>query len=545
MAVHELAGTKVRKEDYIDLQAIEKAYHTLHPDVSDPHQQVRFGTSGHRGQAGNGSFTEDHVAAIAQAVCNFRKQFGAEGPLFVGEDTHYLSKLAYQTVLSVLAANGVTAYVDSEGDFVPTPSVSRAILRFNAHRDNRLADGLIITPSHNPPEHGGIKYNPITGGPADTDITKTIENEANRLLAGHNAEVKKIPYEQAKDSDLVLPYDYKGLYVAELESIIDMDAIRNAHLRILVNALGGSGMNYWHAISDKYHLNLEFVNDTYDPQFTFMNYDHDGKVRMDCSSTYVMSSVTGQAANYNLILANDPDYDRFGIVSGAEGMISANAYLTVAAHYLMTHRNFEGLGIAKTVVTTDMLARVAKLLDIPLYEVPVGFKYFGPLYTNGKIAFSGEESAGGTFIAKDRSVWTTDKDGMIMCLLAAEIRAITGKSPVAYYNDLCEKLGRPYTMRSDAPATLEEKAKISALTEADVTEKQLCGSPITAVLSKSPYGDYAIGGVKIITKDGWVTARPSGTEDMYKLYAESFVSPEQAEKLLEEGKALITKALAK
>lgn len=545
MAVHELAGTKVRKEDYIDLKAIAAAYHTTHPDVADPHQQVRFGTSGHRGQAGNGSFTQDHVAAITQAVCNFRKQFGAEGPLFVGEDTHYLSKLAYETVLSVLTANGVTAYVDSVGDFVPTPSVSRAILRYNSHREDRLADGLIITPSHNPPEHGGIKYNPITGGPAGSDITKAIETEANRLLAGHNEGVQMMAYDQAKDSRFVVPYDYKGLYVAELDSIIDMDAIRDAKLRILVNALGGSGMNYWHQISDTYHLDLDFVNDTYDPQFTFMNYDHDGKVRMDCSSAYVMSSVTGQAADYNLILANDPDYDRFGIVSGAEGMISANAFLTVAAHYLMTHRNFEGLGIAKTVVTTDMLARAAKLLDIPLYEVPVGFKYFGLLYTDGKIAFSGEESAGGSFIAKDRSVWTTDKDGMIMCLLAAEIRAVTGKSPIEYYNDLCEKLGRPYTMRSDAPATLEEKDKISALTEADVTEKTLCGSPITAVLSKSPYGDFAIGGVKITTDDGWVAARPSGTEDLYKLYAESFVSPDQAGKLLEEGKALISKALNK
>ena len=545
MAVHELAGTKVRKEDYIDLQVIADAYANTHPDVSDPHQQVRFGTSGHRGQAGNGSFTADHVAAITQAVCNFRKQFGAEGPLFVGEDTHYLSKLAYETVLGVLAANGVTAYVDSEHDFVPTPSVSRAILRYNDGRSEKLADGLIITPSHNPPEHGGIKYNPITGGPAESNITKAIEKEANRLLAGHNAEVKALSYEEAKDSQWVIPYDYKGLYVAELGSIIDMDAIRDAGLRIMVNALGGSGMNYWHKISEMYHIPIDFVNDTYDPQFTFMNYDHDGKVRMDCSSAYVMSAVTGSKEQYDLILANDPDYDRFGIVSGAQGMISANAYLTVASHYLMTHRNFAGRGIAKTVVTTDMLARSAAMLGVPLYEVPVGFKYFGSLYTEGKIAFSGEESAGGSFVAKDGSVWTTDKDGMIMCLLAAEIKAVTGKSPIDYYDELCEKLGRPYTMRSDAPATLEEKAKISSLTEADVTEKTLCGSPITAVLSKSPYGDYAIGGVKIATKDGWVAARPSGTEDLYKLYAESFVSEEQAQQLLEEGKALISKALSK
>lgn len=541
--VHPLAGTKVQANDYIDLEAIRKAYQTLTPDVSNPHQQVRFGTSGHRGQAENGSFTARHVAAITQAVCNFRHQFGATGPLFVGEDTHYLSKLAYETVLSVLVANGVTAYVDGADDFVPTPSVSRAILRYNADRTEKLADGLIITPSHNPPEHGGIKYNPITGGPAEGTITKAIETEANRLLQGGNAAVRMVPYDEAKQSALVVPYDYKGLYVAELDSIIDFDVIRQANLRILVNALGGSGMNYWHAIADQYHLPLEFVNDTYDPQFTFMNYDHDGKVRMDCSSAYVMSSVSKSKDQYDLILANDPDYDRFGIVSGKEGMITANAYLTVAAHYLLTHRNFPGRGIAKTVVTTDLLKRAAKSLQRPCYEVPVGFKYFGSLFTEGKIAFAGEESAGGSFVAKDGSVWTTDKDGMIMCLLAAEIKAVTKKSPVAYYNDLCEKLGRPYTMRSDAPATLEEKEKISSLTAADVTVKTLCGSPITEILSQSPYGNFAIGGVKIATENGWVVARPSGTEDLYKLYAESFVSEDQAEKLLDEGKKLIAKAL--
>ncbi|MCH4166700.1 MAG: phosphoglucomutase [Megasphaera sp.] len=545
MSIHELAGTKVRKEDYIDLQAIAAAYHNNHPDVTNPQQQVRFGTSGHRGQAGNSSFTDDHVAAIAQAVCNHRRSFGAEGPLFVGEDTHYLSKMAYETVLEVLAANGVTAYVDSEGDFVPTPSVSRAILRYNDRRNEKMADGLIITPSHNPPEHGGIKYNPVTGGPAGSDITKMIETEANQLLAQGNVGVKRLSAEQVKESALVVPYDYKGLYVAELDSIIDMDAIRNANLRIMVNALGGSGMNYWHKIAETYSLPIDFVNDTYDPQFTFMNYDHDGKVRMDCSSKYVMSAVTKSKNQYDLILANDPDYDRFGIISGAQGMITANAYLTVASHYLMTHRNFAGRGIAKTVVTTDLLARSAKALGIPCYEVPVGFKYFGSLYTGGKIAFSGEESAGASFVAKDGSIWTTDKDGMIMCLLACEIKAVTGTSPIDYYNELCSRLGRPYSMRSDSPATLEEKAKISSLTADDVTDKTLCGSPITAVMSRSPYGDFAIGGVKIATEDSWVAARPSGTEDLYKLYAESFVSEDQAGKLLEEGKALISKALAK
>lgn len=546
MAVHELAGTKVRKEDYINLQAIAQSYHDIHPDVSDPQQQVRFGTSGHRGLTGNGSFTERHVEAITQAVCNYRENFGAKGPLFVGEDTHYLSKLAYRTVLTVLTANGVPVYVDSKKDFVPTPAVSRAILRYNNHRHEKLADGLIITPSHNPPEHGGIKYNPVTGGPAESDITRTIEREANRILSGNNTEVKRISYDEAVQGDLIIPYDYKELYVAELDSIIDMDAIHDANMRIQVNALGGSGMNYWHKIAEKYHIPIDFVNDTYDPQFKFMNYDHDGKVRMDCSSVYVMAAAfQNTATSYDLILANDPDYDRFGIISGTQGVITANAYLTVASHYLMTHRNFEGMGIAKTVVTTDMLTRSAKLLAVPLYEVPVGFKYFGSLYTQGKIAFSGEESAGASFTAKDRSVWTTDKDGIIMCLLAAEIKAVTGRSPIDYYNELCEILGRPYTMRSDAPATLEEKGKIGRLTECDVTEKTLCGDPIIAVMSQSPYGNFPIGGVKISTENGWVAARPSGTEDMYKLYAESFVSENQAAQLLEEGKNLISKALSK
>lgn len=545
MAVHQLAGTKVRNEDYINLQAIAEAYSTIHPDPQNPQQQVRFGTSGHRGQALLGSFTDDHVAAVAQAICTLRKQFGATGPLFVGQDTHYLSEFALQTVLQVLVANGIAVYVDSDHDFVPTPSISRSILRYNDCRTERCADGIIITPSHNPPEHGGIKYNPTTGGPAESNITAAIEAEANRLLAGGCKEIKRVGDAEVKSSKLVIPFDYKELYVSELDSVIDMDAIREAKLHILVNTLGGSGMNYWHRISEKYEIPMTFVNDSYDPLFSFMNYDHDGKVRMDCSSAYVMSSVAASKDQYDLILANDPDYDRFGIICGSRGMIGANAYLSAASHYLLTHRNFPGRGIAKTVVTTDLLSRVAAELQVPLYEVPVGFKYFGPLFCDGKIAFAGEESAGGSFAAKDGSVWTTDKDGMIMCLLAAEMKALTGKSPLEYYDDICARLGTPYAMRSDAAANLDEKAKISKLTEADVTEKTLCGGPITAILSKSPFGDMPIGGVKISTADGWVAARPSGTEDMYKLYSESFVSEQQAATFLEEGKALIAKALAK
>ncbi|ERT61905.1 alpha-D-glucose phosphate-specific phosphoglucomutase [Megasphaera vaginalis (ex Srinivasan et al. 2021)] len=541
MAIHALAGTRIRKEDYIDLQQLATAYATIQPDVTQPAQRVCFGTSGHRGQAGNGSFTAAHVAAVTQAVCTLRRSFGASGPLFVGADTHFLSKLAYHTVLSVLTANGVEAFVDSDDDFVPTPSVSRAILRYNRERTQGLADGLIITPSHNPPEHGGIKYNPISGGPAETAITQAIEAEANRLLAGGNREVRSV----AAGAACGTPYDFKGLYVGELETMLDMDAIRRGNSRILVNALGGSGMNYWHKISEQYGIPIDFVNDSYDPQFTFMNYDHDGKVRMDCSSSYVMSAVATAATAYDLILANDPDYDRFGVVSGRDGMISANAYLTVAAHYLLTHRQFSGKGIAKTVVTTDLLSRVAEQLAVPVYEVPVGFKYFGSLFSAGKIAFAGEESAGASFVAKDGAVWTTDKDGIVMCLLAAEIKAVTGKSPLPYYTDLCASLGRPVAVRSDAPASLEEKDKISRLTAADVSETSLCGSPILSVLSKSPYGDYAVGGVKISLANGWIAARPSGTEDMYKLYAESFVSEEHANELLEEGKNLIAKALAK
>ena len=548
MGIHEWAGQKVRPSDYPDLQALGKAYYEYIPNPEGAAEAVNFGTSGHRGKAGDGNFTAAHVAAVTQAVCTLRAGFGAGGPIFIGADTHYLSQLAYKTALSVLIANGIRVFVDSTGDFVPTPAVSRAIIQYNAERTAELADGIILTPSHNPPDCGGIKYNPVTGGPADGDITGKIEAEANRLLANRNKDVKcvgTVGTDSAYMDDYCTSYDYKEAYVEALTEVIDMEAISRADLHIMINALGGSGMNYWHKIAEKYDIAMDFINDSYDPQFSFMTYDHDGKVRMDCSSPYVMAGVMKNGSAYDLILANDPDYDRFGIVCGADGMISANAYLTVAAHYLATHRNFSGKGIGKTAVTTELLEKVADMLAVSCYEVPVGFKYFVELLRTGKIYFAGEESAGASFLTKDGRPWTTDKDGIILCLLAAEIMAVTSKSPFAYYKKLCESIGPSFPMRRDTPVSGEEKARIKALAAADIKTKILCGAPILSVRTTATYGDMPIGGVKIRTKDGWIAARPSGTEDMYKLYAESFVSAAHGDKLLAEGGGIIQTVLAK
>lgn len=545
MAEQRQAGQPVQPADYINLAKIEEAYFHNVPDMANPVQQVRFGTSGHRGTAEKGSFTECHVAAIVQAVCEYRSEFGAIGPMFLGQDTHGLSQLAFRTAIEVLAGNGVVTYIDKDGGFVPTPSISRAIVRYNGTCQNRWSDGIVITPSHNPPEHGGIKYNDCQGGPADKTVTTTIEQRANEILRNDGIAIKRIPYNEAVALPIIKPYDFMGQYVLELAKVVDLESIRNSGLRIMVDALGGSGMHYWNEISRQYEIPMVIINDTYDPQFRFMNYDGDGKVRMDCSSPYVMSSVTKQAGDYDLIVANDPDYDRFGIVCGTDGMLGANQFLSAGAHYLLTHRKFSGRGIGKTAVTTNMLRLIAADLNVPLYEVPVGFKFFGPLFMEHKIAFAGEESAGASFVQKDGSVWTTDKDGMILALLAMELTAVTGKRPNQYYDCLCEKYGTPYAARTEAEANLEERNKISELSVADVEAEVLGGSAITAISSTSEYGDMPLGGVKITTASGWVVARPSGTEDLYKLYSESFESTAVAQKLLAEGKLLIAKALSK
>mgnify|MGYP000845161102 FL=1 len=543
VSIHQLAGQKVRPADYPDLEMIKKAYEKIVPDPDSEEQRVSFGTSGHRGKAADGSFTDAHVAAIVQAICTLRERFGATGPVFVGADTHYLSQLAYQTVLQVLAANGLTVCIDSERDFVPTPALSRAVIRYNEGRADKLADGILITPSHNPPDCGGIKYNPVTGGPAGRVITKAVEAEANRLLAAGNKDVRRYACGDERIDAACERYDYKALYVDELDEVIDMRAVSTGRLTVLVNALGGAGMNYWHKIAEKYDISLDFINDSYDPQFTFMTYDHDGRVRMDCSSPYVMAGVMKSGCAYDLILANDPDYDRFGIVCGPDGMLLPNAFLTVAAHYLATHRDFSGKGIGKTVVTTELLHKIAVKLNVPCYEVPVGFKYFVELLSGGDVFFAGEESAGATCIKKDGALWTTDKDGIVMCLLACEITAVTGKSLPAYYADLCRDIGPAFTSRSDTPATKEEKSRIAAVRGADIKNVSLCGKPVTSKCTETSYGKLAIGGIKVATDDGWIAARPSGTEDLYKLYGESYISAAHAERLLAAGRELIDKAI--
>ena len=541
---HKLAGMPVQEQDIIDVQTLVDAYFDNAPDVMDPTQLVSFGTSGHRGTSLNGTFTDLHVAAITQAICDGRGQFGATGPIFVGQDTHALSQPALVTVLEVLAGNGVVAMVDADMDFVPTPSVSRAIIRYNeSHFDK--ADGIVITPSHNPPDNGGIKYNATNGGPADTLITKWIETRANEYVRAY-CELegfKRISVDNI-EPDQQVPYDYKGLYVEELSSIINMEALQSAKPKVLVNALGGSGLGYWRAIKERYNLNMDIINDEYDPTFSFMTYDHDGKVRMDCSSPYVMAGVIKDGRSYDLVLANDPDYDRFGVVCGPEGMIGANAFLTACAHYLGTHRDFAKTGIGKTVVTTELLKVVAEELRADVYEVPVGFKYFADLLYEEKVFFAGEESAGASFAKRDGSVWTTDKDGIIMCLLAAEIKAVTGLSPLSYYEKVCKQLSRAtYTKRFDTAVSKEEKIRIAALDKSDIGADKLGNATITDIETRSAYENLPIGGIKISTADGWIAARPSGTEDLYKLYSESYRSDEEAESLLQDGKVLIDEAL--
>lgn len=533
---HALAGTKVRTEDLVDLTALCNAYYEVVPSVEVAGQKVSFGTSGHRGISTAGSFNDLHVAAITQAVCDGRKEFGAEGPCFVGHDTHALSAPALDTVLEVLAGNGVVACVDSENGFVPTPSVSRAIIRYNEAHDVK-ADGLIITPSHNPPDNGGIKYNPTNGGPADTSITGWIEAKANEYLAAKGAGIKRIKLEEIP-ADLQIEYDYKGLYVKELTEIIDIKAIQKAKPKVLINALGGSGAAYWEAISEAYDLNLTIINGDYDPSFSFMTYDHDGAIRMDCSSVYAMADVIAGIGDYDLAVGNDPDYDRYGVVT-KDGLMAPNHFLVTAGSYLFKTRSWEGKGFGKTIVVTGMVDRYCKDAGIPVYEVPVGFKYFSSLLFDGTIGIGGEESAGASFLKKDGTVWTTDKDGMIMGLLAMEMWATTGHSPAELYEKLTAKYGTPYFTRVDTPCTLAVKTALKKLSADDVKDKELNGEPITAIRTNSAFGDYAIGGLQITVPSGFVVARPSGTENLYKVYAESFSGEAELKELVSAGSRLV------
>ncbi|UCV18145.1 phosphoglucomutase (alpha-D-glucose-1,6-bisphosphate-dependent) [Ferribacterium limneticum] len=542
---HPLAGQPAPKSSLTDIPALLAAYRNL-PDASDPAQRVAFGTSGHRGTAFNGSFNEAHILAIAQAVAEYRAQAGIRGPLFLGKDTHALSGPAQQTALEVLAANGVLTHLQADDGYTPTPVISRAILVHNAGNPADRADGIVITPSHNPPQDGGIKYNPPHGGPADTDVTGWIEQRANALLADGNRGVKRLPYAQALAAPTTRAVDLVTPYIAELGEVIDMEAIRRAKLRIGVDPLGGAAVAYWLPIAELYGLDIEVVNPAVDPAFGFMTLDHDGKIRMDCSSPYAMASLVALKDRFDIAWGNDADVDRHGIVTPSLGLVNPNHYLAVAIQYLLSHRPqwSAASAVGKTLVSSGLIDRVVAGLGRTLYEVPVGFKWFSAGLLDGSICFGGEESAGASFLKRDGTVWTTDKDGIILGLLAAEITAVTGQDPGRHYQELAARYGTPYYTRIDAPASCEQKAAFKQLTGDKVSAASLAGEAITARLTTAPGNGAAIGGLKVSTANGWFAARPSGTEDIYKLYAESFKSAEHLAELVCEAQAIVTAALA-
>jgi len=546
MAIHPSAGKPVAKENLTDIAELVSLYYETQPDVTNPDQKVAFGTSGHRGSSLNTSFTEDHIMAIAQAICEYRAEQGYTGPLFIGKDTHALSTPAEKTALQVFAANGVTTMIDQDGGYTPTPVISHAILQYNNGRTDGLADGVVITPSHNPPDAGGFKYNPPNGGPADTDVTSWIAGRANELLADDNDEVESLYYADALAADTTVAYDFITPYVADLGNVVDMEAIAKSGLKICADAMGGAGLRYWKPIAEKYGIDLTIRNDNVDPTFSFMTVDRDGKVRMDCSSPYAMASLVALKDDFDIAFGNDPDYDRHGIVTKSSGLLNPNHYLAVAINYLFTHRDGwrADAAIGKTLVSSSMIDRVATKLDRDLQEVPVGFKWFVDGLVDGSYGFGGEESAGASFLRKDGTVWTTDKDGIILCLLACEIFAVTGKDPGEHYQELVTQFGSPVYDRVDAPATREEKAKLAALSPEQVTAEMLAGEAITAKLTHAPANNAAIGGLKVCTENGWFAARPSGTEDIYKIYAESFKGEEHLKMIQSEAREIVNQALA-
>lgn len=541
MPISPLAGKPAPKELLIDTSALERAYHDRKPDLDDPGQRVAFGTSGHRGTSTKGSFTEAHILAITQAICDYRAAQGTDGPLFMGKDTHALSDAAQRTALEVLAANDVETVIERDDGYSPTPVISRAILVHNRGLTSRLADGIVITPSHNPPQDGGFKYNPTNGGPADTDVTKWIEGRANELLKSGNAGVKRLSYERALRAATTHPQDLMRPYVEDLRNVVDMAAIRDAGLKLGVDPLGGAAVHYWDAINEVYGLDIEVVNRAVDPTFSFMRVDHDGAIRMDCSSPYAMAGLVGLKDRFRVAFANDPDSDRHGIVCPGAGLMNPNHYLSVAILYLLTHRPDwpATAAVGKTLVSSSMIDRVVGKLGRRLNEVPVGFKWFAPGLFDGTVCFGGEESAGASFLRRDGTVWTTDKDGPIMNLLAAEITARTGKDPSEHYADLTAEFGTSYYTRIDAPATLEQKARLAKLSPADVTASEVAGEPILAKLTRAPGNDAPIGGLKVVTANGWFAARPSGTEAVSKVYAESFVSADHLAAIVRDAQAIL------
>jgi phosphoglucomutase len=541
-----LAGKPAPSSILVDIPKLLAAYADLRPDPSVPAQRVAFGTSGHRGSSFERSFNEWHILAISQAICEYRKGKGIDGPLFIGADTHALSQPAFESVLEVLAANGVQAMISSGGEYTPTPAISHAILIYNRGRSSGLADGIVITPSHNPPDNGGFKYNPSNGGPADTDITRWVENRANALIEGGLKDVRRMPYAQARKAATTHEHDYLNSYVADLANIVDFDVIRGAGVHMGVDPLGGAGVHYWAPIADRYRLDLTVVSETVDPQFAFMTVDWDGRIRMDPSSKYAMQRLIGLKRQYDVAFACDTDHDRHGIVARSSGLMEPNHYLSVLIDYLFRHRPQWGAhaAVGKTVVSTALIDRVVQRLGRRLYEVPVGFKWFSEGLFDGSLGFGCEESAGASLLRHDGSVWATDKDGLVPALLSAEITARARKDPGELYARLTDELGRPYANRVEAAATPAQKAKLAKLAPDQLKSDQLAGEKIEQVLDKAPGNGAAIGGIKAIAASGWFAARPSGTEAIYKIYAESFKSEDHLQSLLKEAQSIVDAALA-
>jgi phosphoglucomutase len=537
------AGQPARPSDLIDVASLVTAYYTREPDPADPAQQVAFGTSGHRGSAFDAAFNEAHILATTQAICEYRATQGYDGPLFLGRDTHALSEPAWASALEVLAANDVTVLVDAADRYTPTPALSHAILTANAGRTSGLADGIVVTPSHNPPRDGGFKYNPPSGGPADTDATKTIADRANELLRAGLDGVRRVPFSRARAA--ARSHDFLGAYVDDLPSVLDLDAVRDAGVQIGADPLGGASVDYWGAIAERHRLDLTVVNPLVDPTWRFMTLDWDGKIRMDCSSPSAMASLIGKREEFRIATGNDADADRHGIVTPDGGLMNPNHFLAVAISYLFSHRPEWGQGTAvgKTLVSSSLIDRVVAGLGRRLVEVPVGFKWFVPGLLDGSVGFGGEESAGASFLRRDGRVWTTDKDGILLALLASEIQAVTGRSPSQLHAELTAEYGESAYARVDAPATREEKAKLGRLSPEDVTATELAGEPITAKLTRAPGNDAAIGGLKVVTENAWFAARPSGTEDVYKVYAESFKGPDHLAQVQQEARAVVGAAL--
>jgi phosphoglucomutase len=545
MPISPLAGKPAPKELLVDPSRLEHEYYDRRPDLEDRNQLVSFGTSGHRGSPLLGTFTEAHILAITQAICDYRRNRGYDGPLYMGKDTHAVSGPAQRTALEVLAANGVETIIQREDGFTPTPVISRAILVYNRNRKEHLADGIVITPSHNPPADGGFKYNPPNGGPADTDVTRWVEHRANELLRDVTS-IKRITFAAAIRADTTHQEDFVLPYVEDLRNIIDMGAIRGAGLKLGVDPLGGAAAPYWEPINAIYHLNVAVTNPTIDPTFSFMTVDHDGQIRMDPSSPYAMARLVDLKTKYDIAFANDPDSDRHGIVTPSSGLMNPNHYLAVAIRYLLTHRPDwpAHIAVGKTLVSSSMIDRVVNKLGQSLCEVPVGFKWFVPGLFNGSLCFGGEESAGASFLRKDGTVWTTDKDGPIMDLLAAEITACMGKDPGALYEELTNEFGTPFYIRIDAPATPDQKARLQKLSPTAVATDTLAGDPIQAKLTSAPGNGAPIGGLKVVTDHGWFAARPSGTENIYKIYAESFTDQNHLDAIVKEAQEIVTDALA-